>query len=112
MIVKLRDLHVQMDQLVLEAYGWSDISLQHDFYEIDYLPENDRIRYTIHPNSRKEVLKRLLDLNHKIHEQEVKAGLWEKKGKMIKKYVADGSGESVVNETDEELGGLFSQENH
>ncbi len=78
-ILKLRELHVQMDEAVLEAYGWSDIQLHHDFYEVDYLPENDRDRYTIHPDARKEVLKRLLDLNHKIHAEEVAAGLWDKK---------------------------------
>jgi hypothetical protein len=78
-IVQLRALHVQMDLAVLEAYGWEDITLRHDFYEVDYLPENDRVRYTIHPEARKEILKRLLELNHKIHEEEVKAGLWDKK---------------------------------
>ncbi|ANE50641.1 Eco57I restriction-modification methylase domain-containing protein [Flavisolibacter tropicus] len=78
-IEKLRELHVQMDNSVLDAYGWSDIQLRHDFYEVDYLPENDRVRFTIHPDARKEVLKRLLELNHKIHEEEVKAGLWDKK---------------------------------
>ena len=70
-IIKLRELHKQMDEAVLEAYGWQDIALRHDFYEVDYLPENDRVRYTIHPEARKEVLKRLLELNHKIHEEEV-----------------------------------------
>jgi hypothetical protein len=35
------------------------------------------------PDARKEVLKRLLKLNHKIHEQEVKAGL-HVKGKIKK----------------------------
>ena len=40
----------------------------------NYLPENDRVRYTVSPDARKEVLKRLLKLNHKILEQEVKAG--------------------------------------
>lgn len=102
-IIKLRELHVQMDNAVLEAYGWQDMvhnnyppidnankeksTRLHDFYEVDYLPENDRVRYTIHPSARKEVLKRLLELNHKIHEEEVKAGLWDKKGtkKPIKK---------------------------
>ena len=79
-ILKLRELHVQMDEAVLDAYGWNDIALKHDFYEVDYLPENDRVRFTIHPEARKEVLKRLLDLNHKIHAEEVEAGLWEKKG--------------------------------
>jgi hypothetical protein len=84
-ILKLRELHVQMDEAVLEAYGWSDIQLRHDFYDVDYLPENDRIRFTIHPEARKEVLKRLLELNHKIHDEEVKAGLWEKKKTSTKK---------------------------
>jgi hypothetical protein len=48
---------------------------------VDYLPENDRVRYTIHPEARKEILKRLLELNHKIHAEEVEKGLWEKKSK-------------------------------
>jgi len=112
-ILKLRELHVQMDNAVLEAYGWGTstngqegINLLHDFYEVDYLPENDRVRYTIHPDARKEVLKRLLELNHKIHEEEVAAGLWDKKG---------GKGKTnklkEIKETpDEELGGLFGQE--
>jgi hypothetical protein len=47
-------------------------------------PENDRVRYTISPDARKEVLKRLLKLNHEIHEQEVKACL-QVKGKTKKK---------------------------
>lgn len=83
-IIKLRELHKEMDEAVLEAYGWQDIALRHDFYEVDYLPENDRVRFTIHPDARKEVLKRLLQLNHKIHEEEVAAGLWDKK-KAVKK---------------------------
>lgn len=78
-IIELRRLHVLMDEAVLEAYGWTDVSLRHDFYEVDYLPENDRLRYTIHPEARKEILKRLLELNHKIHAEEVEKGLWEKK---------------------------------
>ncbi len=80
-IIELRKLHKQMDETVLKAYGWENINLAHDFYEVDYLPENDRVRYTISPQARKEVLKRLLQLNHEIHEQEVKAGLWDKKSK-------------------------------
>lgn len=110
-IIELRRLHVQMDEAVLEAYGWdlpltpsqgggksvtqgfhaqgertkSGIALRHDFYEVDYLPENDRVRYTIHPDARKEILKRLLELNHKIHAEEVEKGLWEKKKTTAKK---------------------------
>ena len=74
-LVKLRDLHIQIDTSTLEAYGWGDIALQHDFYPVDYLPENDRIRFTIHPDAKRELLKRLLDLNHKLHAEEGAKGL-------------------------------------
>jgi hypothetical protein len=53
-----------MDETVLKALGWEDINLAHDFYGVEYLPENDRVGYTISPDARKEVLKRLLKLNH------------------------------------------------
>lgn len=108
-ILKLRELHVQMDEAVLDAYGWHDIALRHNFYEVDYLPENDRIRYTIHPDARKEVLKRLLELNHKIHEEEVKAGLWEKKGGKKKGSKTEDE-VSRLDERDSSNGGLFNQE--
>ena len=58
----------------------------------NYLPENDRVRYTVSPDARKEVLKRLLKLNHEIHEQEVKASL-HAKGKTKKKQKADAPGQ-------------------
>jgi hypothetical protein len=102
-IIKLRRLHKEMDEAVLEAYGWQDIALRHDFYEVDYLPENDRVRYTIHPEARKEVLKRLLELNHKIHEEEVAAGLWDKKKAVKKEKVVKKKG-NVVNEPGETYG--------
>jgi hypothetical protein len=70
LIEELRRLHKEMDEAVLAAYGWEDITLRHDFYEVDYLPENDNIRYTIHPEARKEVLKRLLLLNHERYREE------------------------------------------
>ncbi len=70
-IQRLRDLHRELDQTVLTAYSWqaeSDfgpaLALRHDFYDVDYLPENDRTRYTIHPDARRELLARLLKLNH------------------------------------------------
>jgi len=78
----------------------SPINLKHDFYEVDYLPENDRVRYTISPEARKEILKRLLDLNHKIHAEEVAAGLWDKKGK--KKKVKS-SNDSEMDNSQEEI---------
>jgi len=69
-IFQLRKLHIKIDYLILQAYNWEDIDLKHDFYELEYLPEKDRIRFTIHPQARKEVLKRLLILNHKVHKEE------------------------------------------
>lgn len=105
-MIKLRQLHVEMDNAVLEAYGWQDIQLKHDFYEVDYLPENDRIRYTIHPDARKEVLKRLLELNHKIHEEEVKEGLWDEKS-WNKRTSKSKTKANQVNEGEVRYGGLF-----
>jgi hypothetical protein len=71
--------------------------------EIDYLPQNYRIRYTIHPEARKEIIRRLLELNHKIHEEEVKAGLWEKKKTPSKKVLKN----YEVNEPEVGYGDLF-----
>ena len=95
-----------MDKNVLEAYGWKDIDLKHDFYEMENLPENDRLRFTIHPDARKDLLKRLLVLNHKNHEEEVKAGLWDKKSYTKKSGEKKSAGDQV-NEPEEGHGGLF-----
>lgn len=83
-IIELRRLHRQLDESIRDAYGWTDMLLRHDFYEVDYLPENDRTRFTIHPHARKEVLKCLLELNHKIHEEEVRA---EEEAKLTQRTV-------------------------
>jgi hypothetical protein len=64
-IVELRRLHVELDVCVRDAYGWHDLPLEHDFYGVETLPENDRVRYTISPAARKELLKRLLAENHR-----------------------------------------------
>lgn len=63
-LLQLRGLHAALDNAVRDAYGWQSLDLQHDFYDVETLPENDRVRYTISPAARKEVLKRLLALNH------------------------------------------------
>lgn len=71
LLQRLRDLHRELDQTVLTAYGWhtaSDfgppLALGHNFHPVEFLPENDRTRYTIHPDARRELLTRLLKLNH------------------------------------------------
>jgi len=90
-ILELRKLHRELDQAVLTAYGWTDLDLGHDFHEVETLPENDRVRYTISPDARKEVLKRLLALNHqRAEEEKAKApAKVEKAGKRSRKKQVD-----------------------
>jgi hypothetical protein len=67
---KLCYLYIQIDKAILEGYGLQVLNLHHNFYEVEYLREYYCVRYTINPDARREVLKRLLDLNQKIHAQE------------------------------------------
>ncbi len=93
-ILHLRKLHVDLDTTVRDAYGWNDLDLAHDFYEVETLPENDRVRYTVSPAARKELLKRLLKLNHERAAEEAAAAAAveppaknkDKKGKKGKAY--------------------------
>ena len=71
-LVELRRLHVALDLAVRDAYGWQDLDLEHGFHEVETLPENDRVRYTISPTARRKVLKRLLAENHARTEIEAK----------------------------------------
>jgi hypothetical protein len=71
----LRELHREMDEAVAAAYGWSDLVLGHDFRPVPYLPENDRVRYTISEDARVEVLRRMSELNRQRYEEEVARGL-------------------------------------
>ena len=75
-IQKLRDLHVEMDRAVADAYGWSDLDLGHGFHET-----KQGTRFTISEPARREVLARLLKLNHERHAEEVRQGLHDKKSK-------------------------------
>ncbi len=69
-----------MDQAVAAAYGWADLDLGHDFH-----PTPQGLRYTISEAARREVLGRLLELNHQRYEEEVKLGLHKKKRSKGKK---------------------------
>ena len=75
-IARLRALHVEMDQAVAAAYGWIDLDLGHGFHAT-----KQGERYTISEPARRTVLDRLLALNHQRYEEEVKAGLHDKKKK-------------------------------
>ena len=76
---QLRELQVEIDQAVAQAYGWDDLDLGHDFHEVPYLPENDRIRFTVSEPARLEILDRLSQLNRERYEEEVAQGLHDKK---------------------------------
>jgi NAD-dependent deacetylase len=56
-----------MDQAVAVAYGWDGLELGHDFHDT---PQG--LRYTISEPARREVLGRLLELNHQRYEEETK----------------------------------------
>ncbi len=75
-IQKLRQLHVEMDNAVAVSYGWDDLDLDHGFHET-----KQGIRYTISEPARREVLQRLLKLNHERYAEEVAQGLHDKKKK-------------------------------
>lgn len=64
-IARLRDLHVAMDCAVASAYGWDDLALGHGFHET---PQG--VRFTLSEAARREVLGRLLELNHQRYEEE------------------------------------------
>jgi len=72
-IHQLRALHLEMDHLVAAAYGWSDLDLGHDFHET-----RQGIRFTICEPARREILDRLLALNHERYKAEIAEGLHEK----------------------------------
>jgi len=58
-IARLRELHAQMDRAILACYGWQDVDAAHGFYHSGC----GHVRYTISPDTRRELLQRLLDLN-------------------------------------------------
>ena len=79
-IRKLRDLHVEMDQAVAAAYGWDELDLGHGFHET-----KQGLRFTFSEPARREVLQRLLKLNHERYEEEVEQGLHSKRKGVTKK---------------------------
>ncbi len=63
-----------MDEAVADAYGWGDLDLGHGFHET-----KQGVRFTISEEARREVLDRLLLLNHERYAEEVEQGLHDKK---------------------------------
>jgi hypothetical protein len=74
-IAELRELHREIDHTVANSYGWHDIDLDHGFHEVSYLPENDRVRFTISESARIELIQRLSELNRRRSDEEVEKSL-------------------------------------
>ena len=62
-----------MDNAVAAAYGWANLDLGHGFHET-----KQGLRFTISESARREVLARLLKLNHDRYAEEVEQGLHDK----------------------------------
>ncbi|MEU0078795.1 type IIL restriction-modification enzyme MmeI [Micromonospora tulbaghiae] len=76
-IMELRRVHRDIDEVICGAYGWQDLieqGLDHGFHK-----DGSHLRYTIGPNIQREILKRLLALNHERYAEEVAMGLHDKK---------------------------------
>ncbi len=87
-IAELRNIHQEIDESVCRAYGWTDLieqGLDHGFHDL-----GRETRFTIGPTVRREVLDRLLELNHERHAAEVAAGLHDKKKKPTRTAEASG----------------------
>jgi hypothetical protein len=61
-----RTLQADLDRAVAEAYGWSDLKLHHGHYQTAV-----GRRFGIGPSTRLDLLRRLRDLNHRRHDEEV-----------------------------------------
>jgi hypothetical protein len=77
-IIRLRELHAEMDRAALRAYGWDDLASRAEPIFLDETNEDDhtyqgRLFWPSH--FRDEVLARLLALNASCHAEEVRLGV-------------------------------------
>ena len=85
-MLEFRRLHVALDRVLLDSYGWDDIPCDCEFlldYEIDEETWGNKkkpYRFRWPESVHDEVLARLLDLNQKRYAEEVSVGLHAEKG--------------------------------
>jgi hypothetical protein len=84
-IEELRAIHKTIDVAVCRAYGWDDLipQLGHGIH-----PVGRDTRFTVGPAVQRELVDRLLELNHERYAAEVAAGLHEKKTKKTARATA------------------------
>ncbi|MBG0564942.1 Eco57I restriction-modification methylase domain-containing protein [Actinoplanes aureus] len=78
-ILELRRLHRAIDVATCRAYGWDDLleqGLDHGFHR-----SGTYVRYTVGPDAQREIVDRLLELNHRRHAAEGAAGLNDLRGR-------------------------------
>jgi hypothetical protein len=63
----MRSIHVELDEAVMDAYGWTNLELDHGFHSYRQMQ-----RWTISPAARVEILDRLLEENHRRVAEEAK----------------------------------------
>jgi hypothetical protein len=76
-VAGLRVLHSEMDQALANAYGWNDLDLNPGFHLTKH-----GVRFTVSESARQTAFDRLLALNHQLYDEEVVAGLHERKAKV------------------------------
>lgn len=68
-IRRLRETIVKVDHKVANAYGWGDLVLDHGFHET-----GQGVRFTFSPQTRTEMLERMLELNRDRYEEQLTEG--------------------------------------
>jgi hypothetical protein len=87
-VARMRAVHVELDEAVMDAYGWSDVKLDHGFHTFRKME-----RWAVSPAARVEILDRLLEENHRRSALEgANAPASKGKGRRGKKSVDDGEG--------------------
>ena len=59
-VARMREIHVELDHVVMDAYGWGEVPLDHGFHTYRQMR-----RWTVSPTARVEILDRLLAENLK-----------------------------------------------
>ncbi|MFF3182061.1 Eco57I restriction-modification methylase domain-containing protein [Rhodococcus pyridinivorans] len=67
-VARMRAIHVELDQAVMDAYGWPEIPLNHGFHTYRQME-----RWTVSPAARVEILDHLLEENHRRAAEEAAA---------------------------------------
>jgi hypothetical protein len=69
-VERLRALHAEMDRAILACYSWQDLNPGHGFHQ----NERGQTRFTVSPEARREINRRLLELNLRVAREEEAQG--------------------------------------